>query len=155
MIVMHLLMDAIAEVESSGSRNNYPRFEAAYAPKGERYTVQGHIITGTGACWNMIVAERWARYGMASAASYGPWQILYHTAADLGYERHPAYLWDERWSGFYVDERLKKLRASGAVSVEDYARGWNGGNIHSTHVPQSYIDNLTAAYARLTATRTA
>lgn len=138
---------AIAQVESNGGANDYPRFEASYAPKDARFTVQGRVITGTGRNFNDIVRGRWNAYGMASACSFSPWQILYHAAADLGYSDHPVGLWRypeiaRHYVVAYVERQLKK----GVNTVEGLADAYNSGNAHDAIVPTEYISKVVAAY---------
>ncbi len=142
------LLIAIAMVETEGGRNNCPRFEVAYIPKGERFTVQGRVIEGTGACVNSIVLERWQKWGLASAASYGPWQILYHTAADRHYRGCPWGLWSQAGSRPFVVAQLERIVCKGARSIEEVADAWNSGNHFDQIVPHRYIAKVVAEYKR-------
>lgn len=144
MIDVERVLRAIAAVESGGGDNNYPRFEVSYAPAGKAFTVQGRVLRGTGRNWNPIVAERWARWGMPSACSYGPWQILYHTAADLGYDGNPVDLWwlSENW----VRKRLDRIMAKGANTVELIADAWNSGTHKDANTVPEYRAKVLAAY---------
>lgn len=143
-----MLLLAIGRKETSGGVNNCPRFEPAYIPKGMAFTVQGHLITGTGTLVNDIVKERWDKYGLASAASYGPWQILYHTAADMGFHDAPWVLWAPEESQPWVEKQLRRLFIKGATTVEAMARGWNGGNPRA-NVPAGYIEGVKKHFAEL------
>lgn len=142
-------MDALKAVESSAGLNNYPRIEPAYMPLGAARIVQGRSVVGTGKAFNAVVAHRWQRWGMASACSWGPWQILYHTAADLGYAEQPWLLWDEYCSSMWVNKRLDKIALRGAVTVEEFADAWNSGTHKDTIVPKDYIAKVVAAYLSL------
>lgn len=144
MIDIERLLRAIAAVESSGGANNYPRFERAYAPAGFTATIQGHTVKGTGRAWNHIVAKRWAEWGMASACSWGPWQILYHTAADLGYDGSPVDLWT--FSEPWVRKRLDKIMRKGAATVEEIADAWNSGTHTDSITVPEYRAKVLAAY---------
>jgi hypothetical protein len=149
MIDVDRAMAAIKRVESSDGHNNYPRFEAAYAPKGETFTVQGHLITGTGACWNAIVAKRWAQYGMASACSFSSYQILAHTAMDIGFADVPWALWDDRIAATYVRRKILGIIGMGATTIEQLADAWNSGSFKDGIIPTKYIADVRAAYDSL------
>lgn len=127
------LKTAIAITETSGGRNNWPRIEAAFLPRGQSYTIQGRIYEGTGACYTPVAAKRYERWGMASAASYGPWQILAHTAWDFGgypEDQPPWLMWDPRVSEPVVDRLLDRAEKLGAVTPDQYYAFWNTGNVH-------------------------
>lgn len=141
---------AIEVVETNSGANSYPRFERAYAPKNQWFTIQGHMVMGTGTAWNGIVKDRWDRWGMASACSYGPAQLLYHTAADMGLMAHPAILWEQPTQhDYYVNMRLAKLVKMGADTIEKLADGWNSGNPNDANVPTDYVAKVKAAYDAL------
>lgn len=148
-IDLEALLDAIAEVESSGGRNNWPRVEPAWLPRGAVFTIQGRMIVGRGTSWNAIVEKRWARWGLASAASWSPWQILYHTAADLGFSDAPHALHDPAIARPFVLERLALIVRRGARDVEEIADAWNSGTHRDDFRPVGYIEKLSGAYARL------
>lgn len=147
-----ILMDAIAAQETAGGVNNCPRFEVSYMPTGFACTVQGRILRGTGANWNPIVQARWEKWGLASAASYGAHQVLYHTAADLGFDKHPALLWVEPDTCRQaVIARLNQIAAKGAQTVEQFADAWNSGSFRDRFEPKDYMRELRAHYDRLAA----
>src|SRR5574340_316007 len=130
MLDLNRLLLAIARVESGGGTNNYPRFEAGYAPPYFVGTIQGRTVRGTGTCWNSIVAERWKKWGMASACSFSSWQILAHTAMDMGFCDAPWALWDDRIAAHWVKRRVQRIIDKGADTVEKVADAWNSGNFH-------------------------
>jgi len=140
------LLRAIAAVETSGGKNNWPRVEAAWVPKGLAFTVQGHIVTGTGTAMSPIASLRWAKWGLGSAASWGWWQILYHTAADLGHTGAPHELFDPGVSEIWVYKRLKQIAGKGATTVEQFADAWNSGNFKDAIIPTKYIADVKAFY---------
>lgn len=143
------LLDAIALVESNGGHNNHPRFEGAFAPPNSLFTIQGRLQRGTGRNFNSIVERRWAQYGLRSACSYGPHQILYHTAADLGYRGPPEALSDPTTNAEWAWLLLRKLVERGARTIEQVADGWNSGSFKDGFVPHEYINKVLAAYHRL------
>ena len=153
-----LLLEAIAHVETNGGRANWPRLEAGYIPKGLAITAQGRVISGTGACVNQVVRQRWQRWAPDSwgtAASWGPWQILYHTAADLGFAGAPWELWTDAASRPWVMKRLEVIGRQGAATVEQFADAWNSGDFRDDRVPAVYIRSVAAAYKALSVPRPA
>jgi len=139
------LLRAIAKQETRAGRNNCPRFERSFAPKGEVFTVQGHEYTGTGRWHN---PEHWKRWGMAAAFSYGPWQMMYGTAASLGYLGPPWELWDEQTARPYALKLLGRIeKTQGAATVRQFADAWNSGNCKDDLVPEPYIAAVEAFYA--------
>lgn len=140
------VLKAIAVVETGSGINSYPRFERSYAPKGQRFTVQGHIVVGTGSNFTPIAKERWDRYGMSSACSYGPWQILYHTAADRGFGGSPWELWDRGLSAAWVTKEIHRQFHKGAYTIAKIADAWNSGSFLDANVPGEYVANVTAAF---------
>lgn len=143
------LLRAIAIVETEDGRNNWPRVESSYLPKGERYTVQGRIIAGTGLNVNQVVMDRWRKFGLPTAASWGPWQILYHTAADRGFDGPPHLLHDGGLSSIFVRSHLHTILLDHARTIEDIADAWNSGNHHDDIVPHDYQRKLREAYLSL------
>jgi len=144
------LIQAIAVVETNDGLNSYPRFESGYAPKGFAATIQGRIVRGTGACFNSIVAERWKEWGMASACSFSKWQILAHTAMDLGFAEAPWLLWSDEVALPFVIKRLTVIRDRyHALTVADFADSWNSGTFRDKIIPQQYIDSVLDAYGKL------
>ena len=140
------LLDAIQYVETGGG--NWPRIEIAWMPEGARVTVQGRVLTGTGRQCTALAAKRYHRWGPAAAASWGPWQLLFHTAADLGYKGPPHGLHSRHVSLPYVVLRLDQIAEAGASTVEDFADAWNSGTHRDSIVPGRYIRKLVAAYER-------
>jgi hypothetical protein len=140
------LLRAIAAVETSGGKNNWPRLETAWIPKGLAFTVQGHLVTGTGTSMSPIASLRWQKWGLESAASWGWWQILYHTAADLGFTGAPHELFDPSVSELWVWKRLKSIAYKGGTTVEQFADAWNSGNFKDTIIPTQYIANVKGFY---------
>jgi hypothetical protein len=141
---MATVLRAIAEVETANGRNSYPRFERSFAPLGFTCTVQGHIITGTGTNFTPIAQRRWDLYGMGSACSYGKWQILAHTAMDLGFKGFPSELWYGSQS--WVEAALKKQFNKGANMIAKLADAWNSGSFTDANLPVDYVKQVTAAF---------
>jgi hypothetical protein len=124
------MLRAIADVESSYGQDSKSRHEPAYCHGGKYYHV---VLTKL--------------YGCAAHCSYGPWQVMYPTAYELGFFGAPEELANPETNCLYA-VRYLNARAAKATTIEEIARAFNGGSIHSRAVPQSYIDKLTAAYRK-------
>ena len=94
-----------------------------------------------------IAEQRWVKWGPWSSASYGPWQILYHAAADLGYDGHPCDLLRLDVCRPWVERLLHRIARQGARTLAEIADAWNSGTHRDAIVPQEYIRRLAAAYA--------
>lgn len=140
------LLDAIRYVETAGG--NWPRLEPAWMPEGAVVWAQGRRVVGTGRQLTEIALARWHQWGPQAAASWGPWQLLYHTAADLGYDWPPFLLHDEDVSYRWVLKRLAQITERGAATLEEIADAWNSGTHRDGIVPETYIQKVRDAYQR-------
>lgn len=149
-VSLERLLHAIARVETSGGMNNWPRIEVAYLPKGATFTVQGRVITGTGTAFSAEASRRYfglpEESRLGSAASWSPWQILYHTAVEQGFDGLPHKLHDPLVAEPFVKRRLTKIALRGAVKVEHFADAWNSGSFRDSIIPAKYIADVVRAY---------
>ncbi|MFH1035139.1 MAG: transglycosylase SLT domain-containing protein [Pseudomonadota bacterium] len=130
-----LLLMALAAVESSGGFNNQPRVEPAYRPGG-RYC-------------NQALYEK---YGDDAAASWGPLQIMFVTARELGYQGTPQDLAEPSVSVPLAIALInRRIVGRGAQTLEQIADGYNSGNFRDDKIPAPYIAKVRAAYADLVA----
>jgi hypothetical protein len=147
-IDLERLLAAIRAVETPGGE--WPRLEAGYMPAGLHASIQGRVIVGTGRCWNDLVSRRWEAWrpqSLYTAASWGPWQILYHTAADVGYMGPPWDLCDPGVCEVYVIARLRQIERRFATrTVRDFADAWNSGNPRDDVLVTEYTDKVNLAY---------
>jgi hypothetical protein len=143
------LLRALCLVETDGGRNNCANHEPAYMPAGERFTIEGRIVTGTGKYFNELARSRWQKFGLPTSASWGPWQILYHTAANLGFTGLPWDLYAFGTSEPYVKAQLLKIAANGAASIGDFADAWNSGTFRDDNRVPDYRAKVEKAYERL------
>ena len=144
------LLASIAFVESSGGKNNYPNFEPYWAPEGKVFTIEGKLQRSRHPLSNKLVVERFNEYGMASACSFSSWQILYHTAADLGFKKAPWLLWEDAIAILWVIKRLNVLVGHGAETIEHFADAWNSGSFRDRIIPKEYIEKVSDVYTKLT-----
>jgi hypothetical protein len=142
------LLRAIAVVETAGGRNNVPRFEVSYMPAGWAAEVQGRLLVGTGRNFSPIARARWDKWGVWTSASLGPWQILYHTAANLSYLGAPWYLVEPGTSEQYVVGRLRSIARGGATTIRQFADAWNSGSWRDANEVPAYTAAVEAAYAK-------
>lgn len=128
---------ALMQVESSFGIQNIARFELSYsrssiAYKKSRLLQEGH--------------EKW---GDLAACSYGPTQILWIVAAELGYNATPIELFHGANSIPYTVKLLNKLAAGGGNTLERLAAAYNGGlgALKSKDSwPAAYIKKFVQAY---------
>lgn len=132
------LLRAFSIVESDGGRNNMPRVEPAYAPSHGRYWLTSPILQAD-----------YQRYGLGVAASWGPLQVMYLTARELGYEGPPWYLADPdlgvRWGAELLEHRV----LPGVGNLRDIADGYNSGSWRDAIVPGAYIERYISTYQDL------
>jgi hypothetical protein len=124
------VLAAIAHNESRYGANNVPRHEPAF-DAGGRYADRAAL----------------EKYGREAACSWGPWQVMYVTAKELGYKGAPKELADPEVSLPFaiklVNERL--IERQGAKSLAEIAVGYNSGSIHGDAV-KGYAGNCLMAY---------
>lgn len=137
-----ILKKAIACVETGNS--NGLRFEPSYLPHGHKFIVQGKVLVGTGHNFNSVCSPRFNKWGEWSAASYGPWQILYHSAADMGFSGHPMLLMTD--SEYWVDKMLKRILNQNPSSIAQIADAWNTGNFRDLIRNDRYEQDVVEAY---------
>ncbi len=143
------LKAAIRQVETSGGKNNYPRLEAAFLPRGAKVTIQGREVHGTGASYSSVAQKRYERWGLAAACSFGPWQVLAHTAWDFGgfpEDQAPWLLWAPWVSEPVVDRLLERIISRGADTPEKVFNAWNTGRPDR---PSPYLAHYLKAYEEL------
>lgn len=129
-----VLLAALAFCESSFGKNTTPRVEPAYLPGG-RYFQAKHV------------QQAYKKYGQAAAASYGPWQVLYITALELGFTGSPQELAEPETNLEYAIKYInQRILRRGAKTVAQIADGYNSGNFNDSNVPHSYIRKLVRAY---------
>jgi hypothetical protein len=112
-----------------------PRVEAAYLPGGPYYRR------------SLAVRTAYQTYGEAAAASWGPWQLMYPTAYELGFRGRPQDLTDAAVSLPYVVEYLnRRVFCWTPLELGDIADGYNSGSCVDQIVPRDYIKKFIRAY---------
>lgn len=124
----------LAGVESSFSANNVCRFEEAYSRRGPFYKKSRALQRAHGL------------YGDLAAMSYGPWQMMYIVAQELGFGGNPLDLWYGHVSIRWVVEYLNRAHERGAVSVEEFCDAYNSGSHRDSFVPKEYIEKFWEMY---------
>lgn len=131
------LLWALAGIESDyGRLTEYARHEPAYMPGGRYY--------------QQAFAQRqaWARWGVAAACSWGPFQILHATARELSFDGAPWQLADPmpcaEWARRLIVRRF--MGAHGATTLRQVFDAYNSGNHADRVVPADYIRKGLAAY---------
>lgn len=145
------LLTAMAMVESDGGRNLQPNFERAFYKGGHYWNTH---LTELRAKWKSRADPKMRTWsGRAMACSWGPWQILYVTAEELGYWGPPWALTDAdvclTWAIRLINKRLApKLpaRLEELQIVSKIADGYNSGSFRDRYVPHDYIDKVLKYY---------
>lgn len=128
------LLAALLFCESAMGKQTAPRVEPAYLPGGRYYQ-------------NERVKEAYDQYGEAAAASYGPWQLLYITALELGFTGTPEELSDPATNLEFVVKYLnQRALKRGAKTVSQIADAYNSGSHLDSNVPAGYIRKCVRAY---------
>jgi len=133
------LLWAINQKEASGRPFVRPRYEPAFY---HRYIA-----------WNIRFREAERRYGSrAVSSSYGPWQIMYSTAVELGYEGPPDHLNHASVSLPYVLRYLNQLRATfdgdmaKVISSYNAGPGGMGSNPAYTHEVLALLEKAPSSW---------
>ena len=141
------LVRALAEVESSFGTNCAPRHERAYDLRGKLHdanTPGGEALRGFRRVW-----------GAWAACSYGPWQVMYAVARELGFNVTPVELAENIGLNGMVASALLRKRIFREVPtgsdrercLEIIGDSYNTGNSRDANIPSDYIEKLKAAYA--------
>lgn len=118
------LLWAICGEESSFGQNVKKRYEPIYGPGGKYYNQ------------SLRIQQDYKLYGKDACSSWGPWQIMYPTARELGFKKSPYELHGMEESIPYVIKYINKRAIErGAKTVTEIADAYNTGthrdNIHN------------------------
>jgi len=83
---------------------------------------------------------------MATACSFGPWQVLYHTAADRGFMGAPWELWGTQVCEPWVKMELTRQFNRGAKTIQTLADAWNSGSFTDANYPGDYVAKVVTAF---------
>lgn len=138
---------AISGCETSFGSNNVPRFEFGYSKSSLAYKR------------SQLLQEGYAHWGDLCANSYGPHQILWIVARELGYPlaMNPNQLTRGVVSIPYVVEHLNGFKKYNASKKEDFAACYNAGpgilkNKDPDAYPKRYVQKFLGFYSDLTDT---
>ena len=151
------LLIAITGNESSWGTDCAPRFEPGYYRGGSYYGKPANE-------WLRALVRR---YSQCAAMSWGPWQILFPVAYELGYKgsahAHPWGLYEPEVSLHWVVEYLNRRTfrewpgaptpalVPPAMTVREVADSYNTGSFRDQNYNPKYEDNLEAHYAEAVA----
>ena len=108
------IANAVKQVESSGGTNVGPRYEPGF----QRRYLQGKPR------WEALAKQ----YGwQAVSSSYGPWQIMYPVAVELGFTGSPQQLADPAVNRQYFDKKFLKDYQATKGSLTKTLLRYNGG----------------------------
>lgn len=122
------LLGALAEVESTFGTNNVPRYEKAYDEGGIYYRRSPEV------------RARHVRWGDWAHCSYSSFQVMFHTACELGFRGTPLDLWKDEVAIFWVIEFIRKRAIEkGAKTLSEIFDAYNSGTHRDRIVPEEYI----------------
>ena len=128
------LLQALAVKESTYGHNNNPRHEPAYYIGGKYFKVP-HVRT------------LYEKFGKNASCSWGPFQIIFVTAYELGYRGTPKMLESPnlniQWAIIYINKRIMKFHPT---SVEQIFDAYNSGSFKDSFVPKEYINEAMEYY---------
>jgi len=127
-----LFLYALTGVESAFGKMNVPRFERGYAPGGLYWKAQ-HL------------RDAYDKYGPLASCSYGPFQVMYIKAYELGFRAHPLYLWHPEFSGPYAVEVLNLAHHRGARTVNELLDAYNTGDHRDQNIPHGYFEKFESS----------
>ena len=141
------LLAALCMKETRGWQNRQPNFEPAYYKGGAYFNAERFNRVG-------LLADPILKdfMGLLSACSFGPFQMMYPVACELGFTEFPLELADPRinieFAIRYINARcIPFVTAKKAEDiVAQVADGYNSGNPVDRRVPQIYIDEVLAYY---------
>ena len=128
------ILAAFTDVESGpwGARAEAGLFEDRYYRGGTYY--RRHVI------------ELVHKYESLAACSYGPWQVLFPTAFELGYRGHPVGLLEPAICAVYCVKILNG-RWADKSQLHLAADAYNTGNDRDRIIPAAnYTENFIQAY---------
>src|SRR5574342_570309 len=132
------LLLAICGVESSFGLTCGLRVEPAYSPGGLYYNR------------SPVIQKGYLQYGHAACGSWGPLQLLYPTACELGFTGLPWDLYGGEalpWTIKLLNTRiLPKVSGDEKTAVGLIADGYNSGNPRDANIPQAYMDRVWFYY---------
>jgi len=135
------------------------------APRDEKgYYVGGYYYENPGNGWLRMLVKK---YGRCAASSWGPWQIMYPVAYELGYRgggfAHPWGLYEPdqclHWVVEYLNRRVFRFWPSApkpalmapAMTIQQVGDGYNTGNFRDDHHNPKYESDLAQHYAEAAA----
>jgi hypothetical protein len=144
-ISRNALLCAICDNESSFGADCNPHPEAAYM-SGSIRKYLGIDPSGRPGRW--FNAAAWNAWGMHSAMSHGPTQIMGAVLWDLGYKGPPYRLAEDlsmaiHWTVVYIN-----TRGAGAQTVEQVGDAYNSGSYRDKFQPTAYMNALRENYTR-------
>ena len=92
----------------------------------------------------------YAIYGSDAAASWGPMQIMYVTATELGFNGNPSDLSDPEVCMYWATTLInKRILGRGARTIEQIADAYNSGSFKDNVIPEDYINSVINYYKQL------
>jgi hypothetical protein len=126
------LLTALLYSETKMGKKMDSKPEPAFMPGGQYFTKEN-------------VQEAFGKYGELAAFSYGPWQLPYIVARDLGFEGSPEELAEPKTNLHFTIQYLNQRILKGAKTVSQIADCYSKNYI-DRRVPHSYVRRFIQAY---------
>jgi hypothetical protein len=131
------ILKAIAHCETDyGARSYATLHEPAYCYGGLYYKASEDLRHAS------------TLWGCQAHSSYGPWQVLYIVAYELGFRDDPILLREAHTSIDFVIRVLNRRVADRLADErpEDFFDAWNSGNPRDKIIPADYIQKALSFY---------
>ena len=142
------LLAAISIVESNGGRNRQPNFEPAFYVGGRYWNAHLAELVNQWEQASDVKMRPWC--GRAVACSWSPWQILYITAEELGFNGAPWELSHPATGLHYairlINKRIVPRLVHGDTmdTLAQIAGRYNAGS--NWRMAKRYVAKVTAHY---------
>jgi len=147
------LLAALAMVESAGGRDRRFRFEGAYYVDGF-YFKRSPEMQERYNRWQLGIQKSMLEVaGRLTACSFGPWQVLYTVAAELGFDGPPWELADPKVNLHFAIKLINQRHAHHVQEMGEeqavtlLARAYNAGSVKSKTIPEKYMSRAWANYS--------
>lgn len=133
-----VLLQTVCQIESSYGFRAIPRYEKAFGESGYYFRKSKEV------------RKLWYEYGDWASCSYGPTQILFITATELGFTGGPAVLHGSWHSCFEFTVNLfnRRIFGRGANTLAKIFDAYNSGSHKDKNIPVEYIEKSVNEYKR-------
>jgi hypothetical protein len=137
-VVTTFLLLAIAGCETAfGQQADFVRAEPAYMPGGRYFEDSASLKL------------LYRQYGVAACSSWGPFQIMFIVAREVGFKGHPWELVQEETGARVALEVIRRSVKIGSDTLEKVLDAYNSGNSKDANVPFEYVRKGVTIYEQL------